>query len=385
MKLAIGIITTLLLTSGYWFAKQEPVYAENSSESAESLPKKITINLQSVLDTAVKEQGIPGAVMYVETSNGVWNGAAGIADLNNRKIMKPSDRFRIASMSKMFVATVVLQLVEEEELSLDDRLTDWLSEEVTDRLPNSDKIKIRQLLNHTSGLDDYFGNDEFEQAVKQAGLHHIWTASEAIQYAYNLEPLSTPGKEHHYSNTNYILLELIVEQVTENSLAQEMRDRIFTPLGLKNTFTEMREKIPGGFVHGYQNDEENGTRRDMTETNFGNGLGDGGLISTASDVGIFVRALFGGAELLAPETLAQMLNFVDDGNGNFYGLGVAASETEWGKALGHNGNANGFASTSWYLVDEDVTVVVLTNDADHATPDDIAENAIGVVLNELEE
>lgn len=340
---------------------------------------KLEADLQAVLEAGVKEQGIPGAVLYVQTPEGIWIGASGFADLKSKKVMRPHDRFRIASMSKMFVATVVLQLAEAEELHLEDAIADWLPEDISDRLPNSDTISIRQLLNHTSGLDDYFGSDEFYEAAKETDLTYIWTATEAIQYAYHLDPLFAPGEEHYYSNTNYILLELIVEEITGNTLAQEIRDRILRPLHLKDTFTEMREKIPGDFVRGYEDYQQKGIREDVTDLNWGNGLGDGGLISTASDVGRFARTLFGGNELLAPETLEEMLDFVADGEGNWYGLGVSSWESEWGQVLGHDGGANGFASTTWYVVDEEITIVVLTNDADNGMPDDLAEGALAIV------
>lgn len=224
----------------------------------------------------------------------------------------------------------------------------------------------------------------FNEAIEKHDPSHVWTATEAIQYAYDLEPEAEPGEKHYYSNTNYILLELIVEQVTGNTLAQELRDRIHEPLELKDTFTEMRERIPGGFVHGYEDWDGDGKRDDVTRKNGGNGLGDGGLISTASDVARFVQALFGNEELLEPETLEEMLTFVDDGEGSQYGLGVSSWESDWGEALGHGGRSGGFLSTVWYVPDEDVTVVVLTNDADKASPDEIAENALTVVLGEVE-
>ncbi len=385
MKAGIAIIATFLITCCLAAWKPQPANAEPlAEETADAIDKEIAIQLQSILDESVASQGIPGAVMHISTPDGTWIGASGVANLKTKTPLKPRDRFRIASMSKMFVATVVLQLWEETKLSLDDTIADWLSEEIAERLPNSDAITIRQLLNHTSGLEDYLSTDGYAEAIATTEASHVWTPAEAIEYAFDLEPVGEPGEKHYYSNTNYILLELIVQAATGNILAQEIRDRILTPLQLNDTFTEMRENIPGGFVHGYSDWDGDGKRDDVTRKNDGFGLGDGGLVSTASDVARFAQALFANEELLEPETLEQMLTYVDDGEGDRYGLGVSAWESAWGEAFGHGGRSGGFLSTSWYLWDEEVTVVVLANDADNADPDAIAESALTVVLGEGE-
>ena len=232
--------------------------------------------LQQILENAIIQQEIPGIVLYISTPEEVWEGAAGVADLETRTPMKPSDRFRIASISKMFVAAVTLQLVEQSELGLEDILTDWLPEDIANRLPNADEITIRQLLQHTSGLADYLENDEFEARVENTSPTHIWKAREAIAYAYDLEPEFDPGEDFFYSNTNYLALELIIEEITGNTLAEAMRSRIHSPLGLNETFTEGRQTQPGGFVSGYEDWDGDGERDNMNQYNDGYGLADGG-------------------------------------------------------------------------------------------------------------
>ncbi|MCP2731711.1 serine hydrolase domain-containing protein [Limnofasciculus baicalensis] len=347
--------------------------------------QQIISDLQQVLNASVADQGIPGAVVYLSTTDGIWSGASGVSNLKTNTPMKPRDRFRIGSISKLFLAVVILQLMEEDKIDLNDTLIDWLSEEICDFIPNSHKITIRQLLNHTSGLADYLNTDEFNTALETTNPNHLWTATEAITYAYDLEPLSPPGKKFHYSNPNYILLELIVEAVTENTLAREMCDRIHTPLGLIDTFTEMREEIPGGFVEGYADWDEDGETDNVTRRNDGVGLGDGGLISTAPDVARFIQGLFIEDKLLAAETLEKMLTWVEDREGGYYGLGISAWNSDWGEIWGHTGNTGGFLSTCWFLPNQDITVVVLTNTADTALPDDIAAGVLDVVLADEEE
>jgi len=330
--------------------------------------------LQSLIDRVVKTENIPGIVLYVSTPDTTWSGAAGVANLANRKPVKTSDRFRIGSITKTFVAVVILQLYEAGEISLEDAIADWLPEEISEQLANSEEITIRQLLNHTSGLADYLDNDDFFADFEEEPGYE-WTAEEVLEYVYLLETVAEPDTEFYYANTNYILLEAIVEAVTGNTLAQELRDRIYTPLGLDNTFMEIQENIPDRFVSGYDDWDGDGKRDNVTDLEPW-GLGDGGIISTASDLATFLQALFLKEELLEPETLDEMLEFIDDGEGDEYGLGLSNIETDWGQAWGHSGSTGGFLSTIMYLPDYDISVVVLTNCAEAGDPDESAETAL---------
>jgi D-alanyl-D-alanine carboxypeptidase len=249
--------------------------------------------LQAVLDQAVQEQKIPGATACLMTPDYTWEFAAGVSSRRRRAAMRPRDRFRIASISKVYVATVLLQLYDEGVLDLDETLAEWLAPKVAERFPNPKKITIRHLLNHTSGLDDYLNTDGFSEATQGRPYDQPWRAWEAVRYGFDLEPLDKPGKTHHYSNTNYLLLDLIVETATGNPVYREIRTRLLEPLGLTDTFTETFEPVPGGFVEGYEDLDEDG-RQDLTSgLNAGAGLADGGLISTAYDVARFSHTLFG--------------------------------------------------------------------------------------------
>lgn len=383
MKLETLLMATLLIFCGYFIWQPKPAFAQSfKEETPELIEEEIASELQSLLDETLAEQEIPGAILYVDTPEGNWMGASGVANLKTKQPMKPSDRCRIGSITKTFVAVVVLQLYEEEELNLDDAIADWLPEDISDRLPQSKEITIYQLLNHTSSLPDYTENDDFNQAIIDYPSYQ-WTPQEVLEYVYDLEPQAAPGEEYSYSNTNYIVLELIVEAATGNTLAKELRDRIYTPLGLKNTFMEQKEAIPGGFVSGYSDWDGDKKIDDMTQLEPW-GLGDGGIISNGADLARFARGLFADEELLEPETLEEMLDSVDDGEGAEYGLGVSVWETEWGEAWGHQGRTGGFLSTMMYLPNRDITVVAIANDADNADPDAIAEKALAVVLGEAE-
>lgn len=374
-------MAAMLIGVGVGVGFCKPANAPPLAGNADAMNQETVSGLQEVLKNAVRSQGIPGAAMYVETPQGKWIGAAGVRNLLWKQPMQAGDRFRIGSITKTFVAALVLQLYEEKRLDLDDPISKWLPADIAAIVPNSEEITIQQLLNHTSGLPDYIDSDDFYPDY-EAEPEHQWTAEEVITYIYALEPLSEPGEEFYYANTNYIVLELILQAVTGKSLAAQLRQRIFEPLGLNDTFTEEKEPIPGGFVSGYDDWDGDGKRDDVTKLEKW-GLGDGGIISTAQDLATFARALFAEAKVIKTKTLAQMLDFFPDDEGGGYGLGVTLTETDWGEAWGHTGKTGGFLSTMIYIPAQNATVVVLSNAADKGDPDAIAYEALELVLGEV--
>jgi len=338
------------------------------------LPSEKASKLQQLLENSRKQQNIPGLVMYISTPNGTWTQASGKAIVETGIPMETSARFRIASITKTFVSVVVLQLAQEGKLQLDDAINKFLPKEIIAQLPNSNQITIKQLLNHTSGLANYLTPEFYAETRKNPTRN--WTAPEAIKYAYNLPPVGTPGQRFEYADTNYILLELIVEKITNSTLTKEIRSRILTPLNMKDTFMEVREPIPGGFANGYR--KVNGSLTNVTQLDEGNGLGDGGLISTAADLAKFIHGLLAEGKLLSPESLQQMLTFFKNDN---YGLGIASNKTGWGQLLGHSGATTGFRAEMYYLPNRDVTVVLLGNN-EYEEIYGLVENVLDVVLSE---
>ena len=136
------------------------------TRSCEFLNQKMASDLEQMLEEYIAEYEIPGAILYVVTPDGEWEGASGVANLETRAPMTTNHLVRIATLTQMFVAAIVLQLMEEEKLSLEDTLVDWLPGEICDRLPQADNITIRYLLQHRSGLADYESNEVFEGAIR---------------------------------------------------------------------------------------------------------------------------------------------------------------------------------------------------------------------------
>jgi len=299
----------------------------------------------------------PALVVQVTTPDGTWTATTGLAD--GSRPTAPNDRFRIASMSKTYVSVVALMLVEEGVFALDDLASDWLPTDVVENIANADAVTIRQLLAMRSGIDDYLGTDEFFDALYKDSTHE-WTAEEAITYAYRLPALFAPDEEYYYSNSNYLLMQLILENASGMTLPQLTRERILDPLGLVNTYTQISETHPEGFVYGYEDWDGDGVAENVSDINDGAGLGDGGLVSNTADITTFYQALLQDQTLLGEEMISELLNFSPDDEGAEYSLGLSAWETDFGVAWGHSGAVLGFYTLGVYLPDSDITIIALS-------------------------
>ena len=310
--------------------------------------------------------GAPGALAFVRNPGGGDGVAAGYADLRTRTPMAATDGFRIASVTKTFVATVVLQLEAEHRLDIDDRVERWLPGIV----PNGSAITIRELLNHTSGLFDYSDDDAHTQAVI-ADPGRRWSPYELLSVAFAHPPLFRPGTSWFYSNTNYVVLGLVVEAVTGRPLGQELQARIIDPLRLHATSFDVDAAIHDPFAHGYIGPHPGlpiaaGTLLDITALLSPSFVwGAGNMASNAADVTRFFVALLRG-QLLPPAQLAEMKTG-SPANSN-YGLGLRKAYTSCGVAYGHEGDFPGYRNVVWVTRDGRRAAAVMVNiDATHVS------------------
>ena len=224
------------------------------------------------------------------------------------------------------------------------------------------------MLNHTSGIYDYFDDDSpfINDAFlgPQADWSKVWTTDELLAYAdrANHAPYFAPGTSAHYSNTNYILVGLIIERVTGHRVGDEIRARILTPLELKDTSFAAEEPVVTGTVKGYQvlGDEI----VDVTATNLSWAWAVGGIVSTVSDLGRFSEAVLAGS-LVSASSFAEMTNFAPSSGD---GMGLYGITTPSGVAFGMNGESAGFSSTMMRLPGSNVSIVLLANVAPGGAP-----------------
>lgn len=313
------------------------------------------------------EDGDPGASVYVSYDGDAWASVSGLANLETETDISTDDVFRIASVSKPLVATVVVSLAEYGVIDLDAPLADYLSSDITNNIENADTATIRQMLQMTSGIYNYTESDDFADAVYDAP-DYMWSAEEVLEFAHNEDAYFDVGEGYYYSNTNYILAQLVIEAVTGNSLADELENHIFAPAGMDSCYLETPDLFAENIVHGYELYDD---YEDITEVNDGTGLGDGGVVCSAEDLAKFLPALFNGT-FLNDEFLAEMLNPFDDGDGSNYGLGIGNDDTEYGVMISHDGASSGFQSTMMYLPDDNLTIVILTNNFDSDIIEDLS-------------
>jgi D-alanyl-D-alanine carboxypeptidase len=343
----------------------------HSPTSAREAKQKATI--QRALDR-LTATGAPGAIVLVRHGNQTLRLTTGYANLEKKTPMRPTDRFRIGSVTKTFVATVTLQLVGEGKLALDDPLERWLPGLV----PNGKTITVRELLNHTSGLFDVTNDQGFIARVLWKPTE-VWTPRKMIGMATAHKPLFAPGTTWSYSNTGYILLGLIVEAASGNSVGTELERRIFAPLHLRATSFDRSPHIRGSYAHGYF--PPDGSRpRDASVFSQSSTWAAGAIVSTADDLANFYRALLRG-RLLRPGLLRAMETTVPvsaDPHRGGSGLGLFETGLPCGRVWGHEGTAFGYKTIAYSNKDATRQIVVMANDS---PPSPVVANALARLVD----
>ena len=305
----------------------------------------------------VVEAGSPGVLLLVRDGSTIRTDVRGVAARDPARQVRAGDRFRIGSVTKTFVATLVLQLVSEGRVSLDDTVQEWLPGLV----PGGRRITVRHLLSHTSGLFDYVEDPQVFAPYDQAPAH-AWNPRRLVEIAVAHPPPFAPGRRFAYSSTNYLLLGLIVEAATGTPLGQQLRQRIFEPLGLHQT-TFAPRFIRGPHIHGHRAPSHQGvitgaavdTSREAASWTWAAGA----IVSSADDLRRFFALLLEG-RLLPTGLLREMETLVPAGSLR-YGLGMAVFPTPCGNAWGHTGNVQGTVAVAWNRRDASRQIVLVVN------------------------
>jgi len=266
--------------------------------------------------------------------------------------------FRVASITKMFTATIILQLQEEAMLKLDDRVTEHLSYQTLEGLHsdiNISKITIRDLLQHTSGIEDYVVLDWVSILLENP--QRFWQPEELLEHVRNYgSPHFAPGQGYYYSDTNYVLLGLIIEEILEIPLHEAYSERVFEPLNLHNTFLEAYHSTDGyDLAHGYYD------QTDVTDWSTSSDWAGGGLISTTDDLSRFMRSLVQGEPFQHEETLEMMQSWRDLNATSAYGLGIGKYRIGESTVIGHGGQGFGFNSGLYYYPEKDAIICLAVN------------------------
>jgi D-alanyl-D-alanine carboxypeptidase len=343
------------------------IFTSCSKDSPVESSKNLTFDqkLQKALDDGIETyngKGISAAVIMPDGEK--WVGVSGVSHGTTK--ITAEMRFGAGSIAKNFTGVIMLQLAEEGELTLDDSLYEWVP-----AYPYVDStIILRQLLNHTSGLYDVIDNHDYWQEIFQ-NPSRVWTPAEMI-IAFNHEPLFPKGTDWNYSSIpGYALLRMIIQDITGSDIATAYHDRCFVPFGLSNTFASMGEPLPANTAHGWYDLNNDGVYDDFfswPRTAFASGI-PGEVFSTAEDLAEWARALFHDKSVLGEQYLDQMLTFHSPCTGEEYmvegyGLGAVKFNPDLFNglnAIGHSGNAPGYAAACVYLPDYEVCIGFMDN------------------------
>ena len=334
--------------------------ATGSASSAEK--EQVLSATQSLVDG-----GYPAALTAVRDKDGNTIGAAaGVGNLETGEAPPLDGEVRIGSNTKTFVAVVILQLVQEGKISLDEPIETYLPGLLRGEGIDGTKITVRQLLQHTSGLPDHVETLFPANDTRQTGIFQLrdnyYSPRDLLDIALNKPAVFEPGSQFKYTNTNYIVLSLLVEKVTHRPLAEQITKRITEPLGLTHTYYPGpgEEDIRGQHPQGYHVNSQ-GELEDVTRLDPSWGGGAGAMISTPSELGTFLQATLNGT-LLNQDSITEMKKTVDTGRPNRgYGLGIFSMPLSCGTAWGHTGGIHGYMTQN--MVGPDGTTVTTASTA----------------------
>lgn len=330
--------------------------------------------LARLLDQLVEDTGLPGATCAVLHGDGrLFVHGAGTADLDRPGASMPaSGRMLAGSTGKSLFTAAAMLLQEDGEVDLDDPLARWLGDEPWFAgIANGGEVTLRQLLHHTSGIQEHVWQPEVVE-LTSGDPARSWSPEELAALVAGRDPLGPPGGAFSYADANYILAMLAVQHATGRDLHDVVDERVARPLGLDDTYPSLPRVLPG-LVQGHvvlgarlgappRFVQEDGSSAIATSSEWAGG----GYVSTSRDLAVFARAMWSGALFRDPATLEQLLDPVPTprGPGDAYGMGTILRETSIGAARGHDGFYPGYLTSVAWFPDADLAVAVQVNSDD---------------------
>lgn len=327
--------------------------ASLSAQTIDTIDPSMKTRIDRTAAQVLEATGVPSAsIAIVEQGKIVYTHAYGKARLSPRLDATPEMRYSIGSVSKQITATAILMLAEEGKLSLDDAVGKYIP-----GLTRGNEVTIRQILSHTSGYQDYYAEDYTMTPMRKS------TTAQYIIDTWAKKPLDfEPGTEWQYSNTNYVIAGRIVEVITGHPLMDFITEHIFRPLGMKSVWNSDEEKLTSTDALGYARNALAPLRPSIPD---GHGwmYAAGELAMTAHDLALWDISLMN-RSLLKPESYKEMFTEVKlkDGKGTHYGLGVEVMDRGGHLSIEHSGEVSGFVSDNVVLVNDQIAIVVLTNE-----------------------
>lgn len=356
--------------------EDDPIFDEESFACSAGIQNTHpdSLRFSNFLKEKVQE-GLPGISMLIETPEGLWTGAAGVADIPNKIPLKACNKHKLGSSTKVFTATLIFQLFERGLLEFDDPIAKHLPENLINKITNYKKVTVKNLLTHTSGIPDYL---DIAYTLKYYDdPTRVWTDKEELEVVYKEKAVFAPGTKTDYSNTNYLLLGMIAKQLTGQTGTALYRNNIFMPLAMSNSDFNENGSIPTDLVRGYFDENGRGNFIDITQRSFAANSMAGGASSTVEELHRFIKTFWNENTLVSEETrnLITTLDdipFLDPDKFNYgaeykvneiKGIGLCwfQMDTDYGLGIGHDGSYDGRRSVMRYFPDSQSYIVYFVN------------------------
>lgn len=351
----------------------------------QAFPQIRETGLQERLDSIISAYDIPGATLAVNFQDGkMISIAAGFADKEAGVKMPVGGQMLLGSTGKTFVSVLFLQVLHQMRISLDSRLADFFPEETWIKsLPEGEKITLRMLLNHTSGMPRYIFQKEFLAEIKENPFQ-TFTPEERISYVLGKQPLHPAGEGWGYSDTNYILVGMLLEKLTGRSVYELMQAKILFPFNLGHTYPSTSPELPG-LVNGYIG-ESNFFGLPPKTVSQGKYVMNpqfewtgGGLVSNVEDLARWVRVIHSGT-IIPYDMYREMMIPMDFKSGNAaetgYGFATFVWKNDETVSYGHTGMMPGYLTAMVYFPDGDYSIALQIN-SDNRTPVSLHEMVMG--------
>jgi D-alanyl-D-alanine carboxypeptidase len=361
----VGLALVAGACGGPEWTPSDRVVGAEATTTGEPLDAGTVASLEQILDEGFAESGMPGVAAYVRIGDGEWSQSLGVGDLDTEEPYDPQAHVRIASITKSFTSTAILELVDQGELSLDATLEEFVPD-----ITNGDRITIRDLLGMTSGVWDFTSDDALmDEWAEDTTMP--WTVEDTLERIKGKPANFEPGSEVLYTDSNYVLLAHILGEVTGQTPSEAVHSLVIEPLGLEDTRFPAADQpgVPDPHQQGYRPPGEQlgalDTLIPVGDINPEVASGAGNMTSTMADLAVWVEALADG-DLLSPELQAERLEFrrfegqaIDVG----YGLGVIRLND----VIGHDGAIFGYSTVAMHYPEADATFVLVGNGSSNFT------------------
>jgi len=362
------------------------------TDSSNLHPKNSALN---ALLVKYKSKGLPGISLLVSDAHGTWIGAIGKADLSNHIDFVPGTISKIASITKLFIGTLVFKLMEDSVNTgmsykdLNTKINHWLPSRITNKLPNGNEVTLGQCMKHETGIPDVIEEDKFYLAVLN-DPNKKWGPEELLEFIYDKTPVFAPGDTAIYSNTNTILVSMVIEAQTGKKHSDLLKQYILNPLGMQHTYYQPHDELPNEVAQGYFDLYNNNTIVNVSNLVTGAGNGYGGIYSNLFDLYKFINALLIKQTLLKPQSLSTMRTYGKTDDPNRYGYGIMKkfiSRPSDQQGEGHSGRDLGYTANLFYFQNKGVTHIFLINygtDSDSGLKQvfkDFQEELLNITLN----